>query len=88
MTATDPGETLLITPHIKRGASRLQGKFAQISRIGKKNLLFPLEHIYDNVFLAVCTEGFKSLGDAVKHNTHDVKQILETVESNLRGLSL
>lgn len=77
-------KSLLITSHINRGASHLQGKFAQISRLWQKKSYFHLRRLYDSLVI----DGIHSI--IFKQKTHNVMQFFfaETAESNLRGLSL
>lgn len=58
-------KSLLITSHINRGASHLQGKFAQISRLWQKSY-FHLRWLYDSLVI----DGIHSI--IFKQKTHNV----------------
>lgn len=47
----DRRKSLLITSHINGGASHLQGKFAQISRLWQKKSYFHLRWLYDSLVI-------------------------------------
>lgn len=60
-------KSLVITSHINRGASHLQGKFAQISRLWQKSY-FHLRWLYDSLVI----DGIHSI--IFKQKTHNVMQ--------------